>query len=116
MNPVILIIIILLIIILPIIFLYKLYKKAENYIEKTFFIVLVIVYLVPVIIYYLDKFNVPTIFEMTENINPQNWLNFVSNYITSIISTIIGGIITMFITMSEIQRNNEDTEKEKKKI
>lgn len=103
-----------LIIIIVLLFLYRLYKKAEDYMERTLFILMVIVCFVPVGIYYLDSFNVPTVMKWTENLDSQNWLSFLANYTSSIISAIIGGVITMIVTIIQIQRNNEDSEKRDK--
>ena len=100
-----LIAIIVLIIFFIIIFLYSLYKKAENYMERTLFVLLIIVCFVPVIIYFFDSFNIPSEMNWTKNLDSQNWLSFLANYTSSIISAIIGGVITMIVTILQIQRN-----------
>lgn len=90
------------------------YKKSENYIEKTMCIVLFIVVVIPCIIYCLDKFNMPTEFNMTKNLDSQNWLSFLGNYTSSIVGAIIGGAITVLVTVLQIEKNNEQTEKREK--
>lgn len=90
------------------------YKKSENYIEKTMCIVLFIVVVIPCIIYCLDKFNMPTEFNMTKNLDSQNWLSFLGNYTSSIVGAIIGGAITVLVTVLQIEKNNEQTEKRDK--
>ncbi len=85
------------------------YKKCEDYIEKILYIMLFFITLVPIIIYYLDRYNVPTYMGWTTNVNSQNWLAFLANYSAGIMSAIIGAIVLVIVTVWQINRNKEDS-------
>lgn len=90
------------------------YKKCETGKEKIVFILYVITCITPVIIYYLDLWNIPSTLKLTNNINTQNWLSFLSNYTSSIVSTIIGVTASIYLALFQIRKNSEDTEKRDK--
>ena len=66
------------------------------------------------VIYYLDRYNIPSKFNLTMNINTQNWLSLIGNYITGIISAIIGALVAVWTTIYQIRKNNEQNEKRDK--
>lgn len=105
------IILVLSVLILSAYYCYREYKKCENILEETLFIMLFISCFLPVCIYYLDRFNIPTFFKCTENINTQNWLSFLSTYSTGIISAFIGGLLLILITFIQINKNSDDIRK-----
>lgn len=105
-------IVIIILSIISIIFAIREYKKTKNVVEKVLYLLLLMIYFVPVIIYYLDRFDLPTRFGYANNINTDRWFDFFSSYITSIIATIISGIILVLITLKQIsiqiENNNDD--------
>lgn len=99
---------------ISIIWLSKIYKKLESMYEKIIFIMWVLVIFSPIVIFYLDMYNVPTLLGYNKNLNTQNWLTLISNYMASIISAIIGAVVLVYITMYQIKKNNEDNDKRDK--
>lgn len=104
------------IIILVVIFIFaKLnYKKCETGGEKTIFIFYVTIIYSPIILYYLDLWNIPSRLNLMKNINSQNWLGFVFTYVSTIVSSVIGVTASIYIAFIQIRKNNEDNEKRDK--
>lgn len=65
------------------------YKKCNEGGEKIIFIFYVIIVSIPVIIYYLDLWNIPSQLNLTKNIDSQNWFNFLFTYSFTIVSSAI---------------------------
>lgn len=63
------------------------------------------------LIYNLDRYNIPTKFGWIENINSQNWLAFLSTYISSIASAIIGALFLIAVTVKQLEYTSKDSEK-----
>lgn len=62
-------------------FVYKSTKKSNSLLEEISYIILAIVSATILMIYYLDRYNIPTELGWTVNVNTQNWLNFIGTYI-----------------------------------
>lgn len=92
----------------------KMYKKAETITEKTLYILFIFVILVPIAVYFLDKYDVPTKIGYLNNINSNRWFNFISTYISSIVGTIVSGVILVLITMKQIQIQIESNNNDKR--
>lgn len=92
----------------------KMYKKAETITEKTLYILFIFVILVPIAVYFLDKYDVPTKIGHLNNINSNRWFNFISTYISSIVGTIVSGVILVLITMKQIQIQIESNNNDKR--
>ena len=112
------IIIILVFIILLLIVVYIIkynYKKLETSFEKIVYILMsaTIIAFAFIIasLYYLDRYNVPSHFEWSKNINTQNWLSILATLFITILAQIISGIILISVTMKQIEKNNEDNYK-----
>jgi len=65
--------------------------------------------LVPIVIYYLDRYNVPTYMGWATDVNSQNWLAFLANYSAGIMSAVIGAIVLVLVTIWQINRNKQDS-------
>lgn len=85
------------------------YKKCKDYIEKDLYILLFFITLVPIVIYYLDRYNVPTYMGWATDVNSQNWLAFLANYSAGIMSAVIGAIVLVLVTIWQINRNKQDS-------
>lgn len=66
------------------------------------------------IIYYSDRYDIPTKLNLTMNINAQNWLSFIGNYVSSVISAIIGALVAFWTTIYQIKKNNEENNRRDK--
>lgn len=84
------------------------YKKIKEEFEQVLFISGLLILLIPVVIYYIDKWNIPTILKLNENIDPENWFNFIETYITSILTTFISSVFLVWVTAKQINRTYED--------
>lgn len=82
--------------------LYREYKKSETINEKVIFIIIVMIFLIPAIIYYADKYNVMSNLGLFENSDSERWFNFVETYISSLISAIIGAVALVLMTIKQL--------------
>lgn len=90
------------------------YKKCEKEGEKIIFIFYVTIIYIPIILYYLDLWNIPSKLNLMKNIDSQNWLGFLFTYISTIFSSVIGVTAFIYIAFVQIRKNNEDNEKRDK--
>jgi len=81
-------------------------KKSKDNIEKIVGVITIIIGNIFLIIYYIDRFNLPTILKMNKNVDTQNWLMIITTCIASIISSTIGGLIAFGIARNQIKENN----------
>jgi len=97
----------------------KLYSKCENQFEKIFYVLFVIMETFIVVLYYLDRYNIPTLLGWNQNVDTQNWLSLLSEFGISVMVEILGGVILFFVTIMQINRtleDNRDLEKEERRI
>lgn len=90
------------------------YKKCNTGGERIIFIFYVIIISIPIIIYYLDLWNIPSKLNLMKNIDSQNWLGFLFTYVSTIVSSVIGVTASIYIAFIQIKKNNEDNEKRDK--
>jgi len=90
------------------------YKKCETGGEKIIFIFYVIIVAIPIILYYLDLWNIPSRLNLMKNIDSQNWLGFLFTYVSTIVSSVIGVTASIYIAFIQIRKNNEDNERRDK--
>lgn len=94
----------------------KLYRETKNDLEKVIYVFLGISIIFPVIIYYLDRYNIPSLFGYTQNTNSSDWVNNISNYSAVIFSTLLNAAFLVFVTMKQIKANYEDNIEINKKM
>ena len=104
----------LIIIISSFIFAYKNYKKCETVLERIFCVSMFFVVLVPIFLYYFDRYNVPTILTWSENVNTQNWLAFFSSYLSSIVGAVISSVVLVIVTVLQMNRTLKETQERDK--
>lgn len=95
------------------------YKDAKNEFEQVLYIVLSIAIMFPLVIYYLDRYNIPSRLGYTENINSSEWVSILMNYSAAIITAIIGAIFLVYVTfkqMNETYRDNIKLNNETQRI
>lgn len=95
------------------------YKKIKNDIEKSIYICTIIAAILPMFVYFLDRFNIPTQMGYTQNINATEWMNNIINYAGMILSTFISAAFLIFITlrqMEETSKENKEAAKEEQRI
>lgn len=89
---------------------FKQANKEKETFEKVLYIIFIIITDIFLVIYYIDRFNLPSILKISDNINTQNWLIVITSCISSIISASIGGLIAFFVANKEIDVNNKQNE------
>ena len=97
----------------------KFYNKCESQFEKIFYILFVVIETFIIVLYYLDRYNVPTLLGWNKNVDTQNWLSILSGFGTSVMVEILGGVILFFVTIMQINRTLEDNrnrDKEERRI
>ena len=107
-------IIVLMMITLSIIFIVIEIKKSKGVIRILYWSALVIIF-VPILIYVVDKFNIPTKYHYLDNVNANNWFSFIGMYASAILGSFMSGIILVLITFKQIKEQAEDN-KEAKRI
>lgn len=93
---------------------YRAIKKSNSLAEKISEIVLAMVMAIILVIYYLDRYDIPTALNLGMNIDTQNWLSFIGNYITGVISAVIGALVAVWTTIYQINKNNEENNRRDK--
>ena len=101
----------LIMIVILIIYLYLIVKDNKNILEKFIAFILAVVLFVPMFIYYLDLWNIPTYLNLTHNIDTKQWLQFIWDYGATMISTFVATFTSIGIMFYQIKKNNEDIEK-----
>lgn len=96
------------------VFCYLNYKRCKDDLEKSLYILLFFVSIIPISLYYLDRYNIPTLLGWSVNVNSQNWLSFLASYSSGVISAIIGAVVLVIVTIVQIKKNNEDSIKRDK--
>lgn len=92
---------------------YKEYKKSETLDEKIVFIIIIIIFSIPAIIYYTDRSNIISNLGLFKNSNSERWFSFIETYISSLISAVIGAIalIRMTTNQMDIERKKNLSDK-----
>lgn len=90
-----------------IVFIIVLYKKGyKNYKDeflKLLYCLLLNSIIFLLIVYYLDRFNVPSMLGYTKNTNSSDWINILTNFFITIISTLLSSIILLKITFKQLE-------------
>lgn len=81
-------------------------EKTQEIIEKTISLIVVIISDIFLIIYYIDRFNLPTKLGINTNINTQGWLTIITTLASSTIAAIVGGLIAFGIARDQIKESN----------
>ena len=91
----------------------KMYKNSKTIAEKVLYILFLFVYFVPIIIYVLDKNNIPTKLGYTSKIDVERWFDFISTYVSTIVGTVVSGFVLVLITMKQINTQIESNKNDK---
>lgn len=84
------------------------YKDSKSDFEKVLYIMLSFAILFPLIVYYLDRYNIPSKFGYTENIISSDWVSILTNYSAAIISTLLSAVFLIFITFKQMDETYKD--------
>ena len=89
---------------------FKQVNKEKETFEKVLYIIFIAITDIFLVIYYIDRFNLPSLLQISDNVNTQNWLIVITSCISSIISATIGGLIAFFVANKEIEVDNKQSE------
>lgn len=87
---------------------YKEYKQAKE--DNLQFLVIMILISVafPVVVFYLDHYNVFTKLGYLSNASGDNWIDFFATYGSTLVSTLISSIFLVWVTSVQIYNAKED--------
>lgn len=88
-------------------YVYRVYKTGEDS-EKNIYLLIIIALVIPVLIFYCDKYNIPSKFKYTESINVDNWMNFLGTYTSSLVSALISAAFLILVTRKQIDQTYND--------
>lgn len=93
----------------------KMYQQAESYAEKVLDILFSVVWIIPWVILFLDKKNIPTWLGYAKGVDTGRWFEFISVYVTGVVGSVISGIVLWLITLRQF-KNQRDSDSETKRI
>ena len=104
------------ILILLILIIYYIYKKqTKNNLDKVLAMILGSIMIAILIIYFLDKYNIPTALGIANNTNTKELFDFIMNFLVTMLGTFISAILILATTIGQLKRT-EDNEKETQRI
>ncbi len=108
-------IILVLLVTLLIVFLYVEYKRIKNVTDYILYWLIIIIFLSPMIIYYVDIYNIPTKLGLIKEGDPTRWFEFTETYLSTIVGTLVSSLIVILTVLKQIKSQN-DSSKEDKRI
>ncbi len=93
---------------------YKEYKNSKTLDEKITFWIILFVFLFPMILYYMDKYNIPSMFNLVNNEDSNKWFEFITTYFSSVIGATIGAVALIIMTIHEFENQNKANKEERR--
>lgn len=87
--------------------LYKEYRLSKTIDEKVLFFLIACIFLVPLLIYYIDIYDIPSKLNWNKNSDTERWFNFLATYISSIFGAVIGAVALILMTIHQMDRQDE---------
>lgn len=88
---------------------YCVYKKqAKNDLEKLLEMALGAVAIAILVLWYLDKYNIPTALGIANNIDTQEWFSFIIDFLITMLATFISALFVLATTIGQIERVEEN--------
>ena len=84
------------------------YKDSKSEFEKVLYTILSFAIMFPLIVYYLDRYNIPSKLGYTENIISSDWVSILTNYSVAIISTLLSAVFLIFVTFKQMDETYKD--------
>lgn len=97
-------------------FFVKVYKESKSDLEKIVYVMLSLAIMFPVVVYYLDRYNIPSKLGHTENIISSDWVSILTNYSAAIFSTLLSAVFLIFITFKQMDETYKDNIKLNNKV
>lgn len=89
-------------------------KNSKKVFLKICYSFLLIMTFTFAILYFIDRYNIPTSYGLSRNMDSQHWLDFIGDCIIGMISTSIGALVAVGVSLYQIKKNNEDNDKRDK--
>jgi len=86
---------------------YKEYQKSETLDEKVVFWLVTLIFVIPMIIYYVDRYDVISKFGWFENSSSDRWFSFFETYFSSLVSAIIGAVVLIVMTIHQLKLDRD---------
>ena len=86
---------------------YKEYKLSKTIDEKIVFSLSLCIFLVPLLIYYMDIYDIPSKLKWLKENYSERWFDFLVTYISSIFGAIIGAVALVLMTRHQMDRQDE---------
>jgi len=84
------------------------YKESKSDFEKVLYTMLSFAIMFPLVVYYLDRYNIPSKFGYTENIISSDWVGILTNYSAVIFSTLLSAAFLIFVTFKQMDETYKD--------
>ena len=84
------------------------YKESKSDFEKVLYTMLSFAIMFPLVVYYLDRYNIPSKFGYTENIISSDWVGILTNYSAAIFSTLLSAVFLIFVTFKQMNETYKD--------
>ena len=108
-------IILVLLVTLLIVFLYVEYKRIKNVTDYILYWLIIIIFLSPMIIYYVDIYNIPTKLGLIKEGDPTRWFEFTETYLSTIVGTLVSSLIVILTVLKQIKSQNDSSKEDKRK-
>lgn len=93
---------------------YREYKDSKTFDEKMIFWLLLFIFIFPLILYYMDRYNIPSVFKWINNDESNKWFDFITTYFSSIIGATIGAVALILMTIHEFENQNKSSKEERR--
>lgn len=87
--------------------LYKEYQKSDTLDEKVVFWLVTLIFVVPMIIYYADRYDIGSNFDWFKNSSPNRWFSFLETYVSSLVSAVIAAVVLIVMTIHQLNLDRE---------
>ena len=89
-------------------YIYKSFKEDNDPTIHFIYWCIILIFLVPEILYFMDIYNIPTLLGYTKNVSSDKWFDFFSTYASSILSAVFSSAIVIYVTFKQIEKNSEE--------
>ncbi len=94
----------------------KYYKESKSDLEKTIYDILTIALIFLVVVYVLDRFNLPSILGYTKNVDSSDWVSIITDNSIVIFTTLLNSAFLILVTRKQIEETYKDNLKINKKM
>jgi len=93
----------------------KEYKRYKTITQKIVFWIMIIAYFFPIVIFYIDYYNIPSQLGWSKSMDVSVWLEVIMTYVVTIIAAVIGAVVTIKSVQLSINLQEQNRLEEKKK-